>query len=260
LTPPRGAQRIFNRALGRRARHITAVSRDLQHRLATEEGFARQDIALVPNAVDSARFARPLPEARDTARHRLGVPPHAPILGSVGRLEPVKNHVALVYVIAHLRRRLPDALLVIAGEGPQRRPLEVLARQLGVADAVRLVGARRDVEELLPAFDVFALPSLCEGIPLALLEAMAAGIPVVAAATGGIPEAARAEQDALLVDGEPIGESYVERFTAAVERLLIDPACGRRLTESARLRVHSEFDIETVCRRYREILAEAAGG
>jgi glycosyltransferase involved in cell wall biosynthesis len=149
---------------------------------------------------------------------------------------------------------------VIAGEGPQYRPLQDLARQLGVADAVRLLGVRRDVELLLPAFDVFCLPSLCEGIPLALLEAMAAGVPAVAAATGGIPEAARPERDALLVDGKPAGDTYVDRFTAAVERLLTDPACRHRLTESARLRVRSEFDIETVCRRYREILADAARG
>jgi glycosyltransferase involved in cell wall biosynthesis len=258
--PPSALQVVFNRVLGWRAGHITAVSRDVKRALGALEGFAGRDIAVVPNAIDVARVAAGAPGGRDAARRRFGLPLHAPILGTVGRLDPVKNHRLLVHVVARLRRRLPNALLVLVGDGPERTALETLVRERSAGDAVRLLGVQRDVERILPAFDVFALSSLSEGIPLSLLEAMAAGVPVVATAVGGIPEAARAGEDALLVDGTPSEEAdYVERFATAVEHLLRNPASARRLAESAAQRVRQEFDLDVVYQRYRDILAAAVG-
>ena len=258
--PPRTAQRAFNRALGWRAGRITTVSRDAQRVLAAVEGFSRRDVAVVPNAIDVARFASGASRGRGAARTRLGLPPQAPILGSVGRLDPVKNSRLLVRLIALLRRRFPEALLVLVGEGPERAALAALAQQLGVADAVHLLGLQRDIERILPAFDVFALPSRSEGIPLSLLEAMAARVPVVASAVGGIPEAARGGEEALLIDGVPSDDDdYAQRFTAAAERLLLEPATASRLVENAARRVRSEFAIEAVCERYRDILAAVVG-
>jgi glycosyltransferase involved in cell wall biosynthesis len=255
LAPPRPVQAFFNRALAWRIDRVTAVSHDVARGLAAAERFDRHDIAVVPNAIDLELFSADQPGAREAARRSLGLPLTAPILGSVGRLQAVKNHGALIRIIARLRRQQPDAMLVVIGEGEHRSALEALARDVGVADAVRLVGMRRDVAQLLPAFDVFCLTSLSEGIPLSLLEAMAAGVPVVAAATGGIPEAAGSGTDALLVDGDPAGDDYVERFASAVDGVLLDRAGAQRRAASARQRVRSEFSIDAACRRYREILA-----
>jgi glycosyltransferase involved in cell wall biosynthesis len=260
LAPPRPAQRTFNRALAWRVARITAVSRDIAHDFATLEGFQGYAVAVVPNAVDVERFTPAPAGGRESARRRLGLSLSAPILASVGRLVAVKNQVALVRVVARLRRRFADAALVLIGDGDEATTLAAVARDLGVGDAVHFVGTRRDVEELLPAFDVFCLPSVSEGIPLSLLEAMAAGVPVVAAATGGIPEAARAGEDALLVDGQPTGDDYADRFAAAVERLLLDRDCAQRLAASARRRVCDEFTIDSICRRYRDLLADASRG
>lgn len=263
---PSRRKKSFNRLLGRRARRITAVSAHLRHSLGAVEGLDAERIEIVPNAVDPGRFVARSQAARCQGRVLLGIPESTRVLGTVGRLVPVKNHRLLLYVLRELRGRLDDLTLVIIGEGPERRRLEALACELGIADGVVLTGERRDAEALLPAFDVFCLSSLCEGIPLTLLEAMAAGVPVVSTSVGGIPEAARPDQDALLVEGEPpdcaveltdAARCFVESFAARVERILVEPGLGCRLAESARLRVADRFSMDDICHRYAEVLAAA---
>lgn len=269
---PRGPSRrkkAFNRVLGRRARRLTAVSDDLRRSLAAVEGLDAGRIEIVRNAVDLGRFAPPNESAREEARRRVGVSSSAVVIGSVGRLVPVKNHGLLLHVLRRLVERVSNAHLAIVGDGPEHARVELLARALGVADRLSLLGERRDVAALLPAFDVFCLSSLAEGIPLTLLEAMAAGVPIVSTSVGGIPEAAHSEQEALLVGGTPpdcaspldaAGAVYVDSFAACVERLLQEPARGARLTASAAERVRSEFSMDAVCRRYAEVLAAVAAG
>jgi len=265
--------RWFNRLLGRRVRLITAVSADLARQLTTHEGFAGRAIVVVPNGIDCELWASADHAGRDAARALCGLPPEAVVMGSVARLHPVKRHHVLVEVVAHLRRSIPELTLVLVGDGPERAALMALARDLGVADAVHLLGVRRDVQHILPAFDVFCLTSWREGIPLTLLEAMAARVPVVATTAGGIPEAVRAEVDGLLITpvgaeppsleagtpphlgtGDASAGRDVERFAAAVKRVLSDAALRQRLTQQAFLRVRADFALADVCRRYRELL------
>lgn len=252
--PPSAKQRAFNRLLHWRLTRLTAVSRHTAESLRALEGFAGREIDLIPNAVDLERRA-PTAHESQAARVDFGLPRDTPILVSVGRLVAVKNQQLLIRVVARLLKSDPRTLLLLIGEGPERACLEALARQLGVSDAVRFLGLRRDVQAVLPAGDVFCLSSVTEGIPLTVLEAMAARIPVVATAVGGIPEAVRADVDALLIEA-PAG---AEVFTSAVQRLLDDPALRQRLTENAFARVRNAFDIDTVCARYRSVLADAAG-
>lgn len=254
----RARQRLFNRLLGRRLRAVTAVSRHTARGLAADEGFGGRDVAVVPNGIDVERWAAAARRGGDAVRRQCGLPIGAPILGSVGRLHPVKNQQLLVRALAILRRRIADAALVLIGEGPQRDELAALAHRLGVGDAVHFLGERRDVEQLLPAVDVFCLSSLSEGIPLTLLEAMAARVPVIAVAAGGVAEAVASEADALLIDGAVAhGEPVAERLAAAAQRLLGDAALRQRLTERAAVRVQAEFTIEAACRRYRALLQAA---
>ncbi len=266
--PSRG-QWLFNRLLRWRVGRITAVSRDAARRLAAHEGFAGRAIEVVPNGVDPEPWAAAAADGRDAARARCGLPRQAAILGSVGRLHAVKNQQLLVHVIAQLRRRIPHAVLVLVGDGPERESLAALAGQLGVAGAVHFLGERRDVAHILPAFDVYCLTSLSEGIPLTLLEAMAARVPVVAVAAGGVPEVVRPEREALLVGSAPRdgaqrhpspGAPDAAEFAAAAQRLLGDPALRQRLTEHASARVRASFAIDAVCRRYRQLLVDATRG
>jgi glycosyltransferase involved in cell wall biosynthesis len=263
---PSRKKKVFNRLLGRRIRRVTAVAEDVKRRLVEEEGFDPLHIEIVPNGVDLGRFSDTV--SREVARARHGLSPQACILGTVGRLVPVKNQALLLHVIARLRTRVPDAQLVVVGDGPERSALEALARRLEVADRVRFLGECRNIETVLPAFDVFCHASLAEGIPLTLLEAMAAHVPVVATAVGGIPEAARPDREAVLVAGTPpdgrapltdVGLSYVDELGEAVVQLLQDPARRRRLAERAYERVAELFSMDTVCRRYADILAAASG-
>ena len=147
-----------------------------------------------------------------------------------------------------------SARATVVGDGPQREDVADEIRRLGAEGTVDLAGERDDVADVLAAADVFVLPTLSEGLPMSVLEAMAAGLPVVAAAVGGVPELVDDGETGLLVPpGRP------DALAAALGRLAADPALRRRLGAAGRRRAEAHFDIEA-CRRahvelYRELLA-----
>jgi glycosyltransferase involved in cell wall biosynthesis len=196
---------------------------------------------VIPNAVDVA--------AVKTAE----VNGRTPRLVTVGRLKAPKDFRTLARAFAALPRGSFEALIV--GDGPDRPEVEAELARLGLANAVRLLGERRDVPELLAGSDVFVLSSASEGLPLSVEEAMAAGLPVVASAVGGVPE--------LVVDGEtgylvPPGEAG--RLAEALRSLLEDPSLRRRMGRSGRARAEALFDLNAFRRAhvelYRRQLAE----
>ncbi len=143
----------------------------------------RARISVVPAGIDLQRF---MPGDKAAARARLGLAPDVALAGAVGRLVPVKGHSVLIGAF-HL---LPHEVhLAIVGDGPERAALEAQASAFGLSDNVHFLGHRDDVAEILPAFDVFCLPSLNEGVPRSLLEAQACGVPVVATKVGAVAEA-----------------------------------------------------------------------
>ena len=151
---------------------------------------------------------------------------------------------------------MPDATFVFAGDGPLRIALEAEARRLGVAVRCVFLGQRSDVPALLAAADLFVLPSLYEGLPVSVLEAMAAGRPVVATAIGGTDEAVTSEETGLLVaPRDPAA------LASAIRRLQADPALARRLAAAARGRVERDFSSEATARQvmaiYDQVLVEA---
>src|SRR5207302_11103705 len=127
-------------------------------------------------------------EGRRAARHELGVGDGQLLLGTVTRLAPQKDPVTLIRAAALVMSRHPETRLVIVGEGPMQAAVEQQLCDLGITDRVQLLGVRRDVSKLLAAMDVFVLPSRWEGAPRAIVEAMAAGVPVVATDVGGVGE------------------------------------------------------------------------
>jgi glycosyltransferase involved in cell wall biosynthesis len=162
------------------APRLAAVSDLVARKLAAR---SRRSVARVINGVDLDRFK---PAEAASARQRLGLPQNGPIIGLVARLQKVKGADILINALSFLRT---PAHLVIVGDGPERTALELQAREQRVMERVRFLGVRGDVEAILPALDLFVLPSRAEGLPLALVEAQACGAPVVATDVGGAREA-----------------------------------------------------------------------
>jgi glycosyltransferase involved in cell wall biosynthesis len=166
----------------------------------------------------------------------LGVPAGSPVVGNVAALTGHKDHATLIEAMALLRGRVPEARLVIAGEGELRPELEALARTRGLGDRVVFAGFRTDLDRLLPAFSVFCLSSHLEGLGTSLLDAMAFGLPVVATAAGGIPEAVADGVTGCLVPPRDPGA-----LAAALAAVLTDEARRRALGEAGRRRFLDRF-------------------
>jgi len=219
---------------------------------------------LPPGKVVTLRNAIVVPALRhdEAARARLrvglGAGPADRLIGTLGRLEEPKKGLSVFLRAASLvLRQCPEARFALVGEGPARRGLERLAAREGVAERTVFAGERRDVIDLLSAFDLFVQPSRWEGFGLTVLEAMAAGRAVVASSVGGIPEIVRDGRDGLLV---PPGDAL--RLADGILRTLGDPDLAARLGRSGRERVEASFGIDGLVRDtaalYHELLEAQA--
>ena len=207
-------------------------------------------ITVVPNGVDTERFHPPRDRAEE--RRALGWDPDEVCLIAVGRLVPVKDHALLIWAFARATRGMKErARLYVAGDGPLKNELERLARDLGMADRVVLLGRRDDVPVLLRASDVFVLPSKSEGMSNTLLEAMSTGLCCVATDVGGNPELVRHEENGLLV---PAGEEAA--LAASLARLVRDRTLRERLGRAARRFVERHHSLETMVKGYGRLYLE----
>lgn len=208
-------------------RHV-AVSQHVASRLRERFGVADSRIVVIPNAVAADG---PTPRSARLRAELAGGDDTRPIVLTVARLDPQKGIEYLLRAAAEI----PSAVFVIAGDGPDRGKLEASARSLGVTERVRFLGHRQDVPALLAACDLFVLPSLYEGLPLSVLEAMVAGIPVIATAIGGTSEVVQDRKTGMLVAPGDAGALAV-----AIRAALADPASLRRLVSNAWERVANE--------------------
>jgi glycosyltransferase involved in cell wall biosynthesis/protein-tyrosine-phosphatase len=208
------------------ADRVVAVSRRLASSL-DDGGYGPATVVHIPNGVDAARIRSSRP--REEVRRALGIDPADSLIGIVGRLSPVKGHALFLRAARRILDEAPRARFVIVGDGPLRAELERTARDLGVAAACVFAGARMDVYDLVGAMDVFVLSSLHEGAPMALLEAMALGTPVVATAVGGVPEILTQGTTGLLVGGQD-----ANGLATACLELLRDPERARAMATRAR--------------------------
>jgi glycosyltransferase involved in cell wall biosynthesis len=205
---------------------------------------------VVPNGVDLSRF-KPDTAAREAVRAELGIPPSAWVVGTVGRLAPEKNQALLLRAMMPLldeRRQL-----VIVGDGPERSALSALAAESWRSEYCHFVGARGDVERYLAAFDVFALSSVTEGLPLVLLEAMATGIPVVSTAVGGIGDLIERGETGLLV---PSGDEPELRRQLLF--LANFPTAALRIGAAGRKAALAKYSLEQMAERYQALYEEAS--
>jgi glycosyltransferase involved in cell wall biosynthesis len=247
-----GAGALARRVL-RRAARVIAVSEAMARELV-ELGLAREKVTVVLTAIDPLR---PPATPRAELRARLGLPADRPLALFLGRLSPVKGPDVLIEAVRRLRERQPQALFVLAGDGQLRAPLEDAVRAHGLQDQVAFAGfvPRENVADHLAACDLLVLPSRSEGLPHAVLEAMAFSLPVVASAVGGVPEAV-----ADGVTGTLVRPEDPQALADALEPLLGDAnrratmgAAGRRAFEAR------EHTWERVARDLEGIYREVTG-
>jgi L-malate glycosyltransferase len=246
---PRGPIKLLHRAFSRPTDIGMCVSASAQQ--VAIDGYAiRPDRARVlHNATDLEKFRAAL-ESRAAWRLEIGVSETAPVIALIGRMYPVKGHKGMLEIMAEVVRRCPDAVLLVIGDGPERADCEALAARLEIGSQVRFLGQRLDVPELLAATDVVAIPSLSEGLPIAAIEAQAAGKPVVAYRVGGLPEVVNDGSDGML-----IAPGEQSAFARALVQLLADPglrdAYGRAAAVSVE-RFGVARHVEALLDLYRE--------
>jgi glycosyltransferase involved in cell wall biosynthesis len=245
-------RRLLDRGIGALAHAFVAVSSRDAERMNTVEKVPREKIVLIPNAW----VPRPGAKVGDL-RAELGIPADAPVVATVAVMRPQKRLEVLLEAFAAVRAQEPAARLVIAGDGPERPALEAVAQRLALGDAVTFLGRRQDVETIWRGTDVAAMSSDFEGTPLAVLEAMALGVPWVATEVGGLPDIVEHGRTGLLV---PKGDAAA--LAAGLLELLRDPARRAQLGESARERAQ-DFTARRQAERceelYERLLMRAAG-
>jgi glycosyltransferase involved in cell wall biosynthesis len=229
---------------------LIAVSHAMERKIV-EEGRATAPVRLIYNGVDLDRYGHQEPCC--TLRDEYGIEPGSQIVGVVARLEPEKGHPTLLEAWPRVLQQVPDAYLLIVGEGSRRAELEGLARRLRIAHRVVFTGQREDVPAVTAALDVAVLPSYREAQGRAILEAMALSRPVVASNVGGIPEVIEDGVTGLLVPPHD-----TEALAAAIARLLTDHAYADTIARAGHDLVHDRFCIELMVREIEAIYDEGA--
>ena len=249
---PSVKRKLANRVLLRRRDRVVAVGEAVRQALIHNEGIAPGRVDVIYNGIPLERFDLRLTTSQRMAiRTEIGLEPDDLMLIQVARLDYLKDHATAIRTVERLVSRKGNARLVLVGEGPERATIENLVRDRGLEGHVKFLGLRTDVPRLLAAADIALLTSISEGIPLTLIEAMAAGLPVVATRVGGVPE--------VVVDGEtgllaPAGDDRA--LAELVCRLVATPDLLDRPRRQGTRAARSRYFREPDARRYRRVYGE----
>ncbi len=251
---PRRKRILFNRLMIRKRDRVVAVGEAVRQALIVNEGIADESIAVVYNGIDADRFAG-RPGDRALVRRELGLETDAPVILQVARLDYLKDHATAMRSMARVMREKPAARLLLVGEGPEERSIRTQVEQLGLGTSVLFLGLRKDVARLLQAADLFLLSSVSEGIPLTVIEAMCAGLPVVCTRVGGTAE--------VIIDGETglltaAGDDAA--IAGAILRLIGDPARRQMMGDAGRQRARELFSEATMAEHYASLYEEMLHG
>jgi glycosyltransferase involved in cell wall biosynthesis len=232
-----------------RATHIIAVSKEIRRRLIEQDGVPHERVSVIMNTLP------PMPERHIRTQPDLPATlENGPLVGVVARLQAEKGVEYFLEAAATILQYVPHVHFLVIGDGPLLRELQAYAGLLGVQERVHFLGFRMDAQALIGLLDVLVVPSLSEGTPLVTLEAMAAGVPVVASAVGGIPEQIRHHCEGLLV---PSGDAAALADT--VLHLLQDPLWAQKLGEAGRQRGLSHFSFARMVQETEAIYHAALG-
>lgn len=244
--PDKRRRRLIYRMVATRAAMVVAVSQDLKMFFCRTVGVPHKRVAVIHNGI---RVNHAFDRNRDPKLlEGLGIPPESSIVGTVGNLYPVKGHRHLILAAKTIVQRQPNTHILIFGRGELKDTLIAEAQALGIKERVHLLGYRDDVPKWLEVMDVFTMPSLSEGLPLSLLEAMAAGTPPVVTSVGGMPEVVQDGRTGFLVPpGDP------NSLARKVLGLLEDPSLAANLGKAARATVLERFSLERMVNEYRDL-------
>ena len=236
-------RRLLDRELiARRSDAFVAVSHEDRRQMIEIEGIDPEDVVVVPNGIST-----PVPSGHDV-RAELGISADAPVIGTVANLRPQKALEVLIESTLPLRTEFPGVRVLITGEGPELDRLQAMIGALNLADTVSLLGRRTDVPDVVASMDVAVFSSNFEGSPLSVMECMAAGLPVVATAVGGVPDLIQQGVEGLLVEPrDPAG------LAEAVASLLREPEHAREMGARGRERQRAEFSIESTVNRFEDL-------
>ncbi len=241
------------RAIWHLTQRVVAVSDDARTELLRHNRIDARKVGVIVNGIEVGVYA-PRPDRRAAVRRELGIAEDAPVVGTIGRLSPEKDQATLLRAMQRLLVQIPGARLVIAGGGSLESDLRAQAATLGISSQTRFLGFRHDVQDVIHAFDVFALPSLMEGVSLTLLEAMAANLPVVTTAVGGNPEVVVQDETGCLIEpGNHVA------LADALSGLLRDRPRARALGAGGRRRAEAVFSLDTMVGAYVDLYRELLG-
>jgi glycosyltransferase involved in cell wall biosynthesis len=247
---PRRKRMLANRLLLRPRDRIVAVGQAVRRALIDNEGFPPNRIQVIYNGIDVNLFDRGLHD-RDAARQEIGLTGQDLAILQVARLDYLKDHGTAVRALERVVGSCPQARLILVGEGPEKEKIVEAVRQRGLATQVRFLGLQKDVPRVLAAADVFLLTSISEGIPLTVIEAMLAGLPVVATEVGGLPEVVVPGTTGWLT---PAGDDA--GLAEAILRLAQDPAMRSEWGQVGRLRARELFSESQMHKHYCELYEE----
>jgi glycosyltransferase involved in cell wall biosynthesis len=247
VVPEGWLNRVIDRATMKWTKYIVCCSEAVRRSVELRIGGGKNRFVVIPFGVDTGRFH----EARGIVRGPIALQNGLPVIGTVCRLvEPKKGLKYLLEAVAQLEQEAgkPVCQVLLVGEGPAEQSLRTLSERLGISPRVTFVGVRRDIPEMLSLMNIFVLPSLYEGFGIAILEAMAAGKPVVATAVGGIPEFVVPGQSGFLV---PPGDAPA--LAKAMKQLLDEPEKARSMGCQGQEHVKKHYSIESVVRQHEKL-------
>jgi glycosyltransferase involved in cell wall biosynthesis len=225
---------------------VVGVSEHTTESLHRYEKISPSKLVTIVNGIEGDRYDQPVDQR--AARQELGIAEDTKVLGFASRLVRQKGLIHLLDALPAVREAHPDVLLLVAGEGDRREALEAAVRERGLGEAVRFLGVRMDIPRLLKVFDLHVLPSLWEGLPMIILESMAAGCPTVATSVGGVPTAISDGRN-----GRLVAPRDAEALAAAIVELLGDAEQRRRLGEKSRDTFRRRFTAQIMARRYEAL-------
>jgi glycosyltransferase involved in cell wall biosynthesis len=244
-------QKAVHWALSWISNSVVACSEEVGRVMRSQDHLPASRLKVIANGINIDRFAGANGEG---VRQEFNVPDGVPLIGVVGRLHPAKGHVDLIAAIGELRDQGVMLKCLIIGSGDIRADLEQEVRRLNLEDRIVFTGQRKDVPRLLAGLDVIAMPSRWEGLPLALLEAMAMSRPIVATRVSGIPDVIKDGENGLLVPA-----AQPKEFAAALRRLFDSPELRQRLGENALATLRRDYDVKRTGRAYEALYLEALG-
>jgi glycosyltransferase involved in cell wall biosynthesis len=225
---------------------IVGVSTHTSSDLIKYEKISPKKIITIPNAIDGSKFSISIDKKQK--REMLGINNNGPIIGVGVRLSEQKGLIYLLKAIAKLKKDISNLNLIIAGEGPLEPSLKIEAKNYGITENVHFVGLRHDMNELLNLFDIYVLPSLWEGLPMVLLEAMAAGCPIIATDVGGVNNAVKNDYNGILVKS---GDSNALYFK--IKEMLADEKKRDRYSKNGKILFDKYFSIRTMTEKYEKL-------